>query len=237
MSPAEAFSLAFGRVQDELRARECADGTAAVVAVILDSVLYVANAGDSRAVLSQRGRAVDMSRDHKPEDVEERRRIQSLGGFVTESKRVNGILALSRALGDCHLQPMVTYEPDVRQLELADDFEFLVLACDGLWDVMSSQEAVDVAKHARTPVQAAVRLRDAAYTLGSTDNISVCVVQFASLKTPKFKLNSPRRAIAGGTAAGVGGSSSGSGGGGAGAEAGASRARTGSGSSGSSLRQ
>ncbi|XP_014245235.1 probable protein phosphatase 2C 11 isoform X2 [Cimex lectularius] len=127
-------------------------GCTAVVALVSDGKLYVANAGDSRAVLSRNGIAIDMSIDHKPEDEPELQRIEAAGGDVTGDGRVNGGLNLSRALGD-HLykrakeldatQQMITALPDVKVEDIKEEDEFLVLACDGIWNSMSSQEVVD----------------------------------------------------------------------------------------------
>lgn len=74
-------------------------GCTSTVVLITRKEVYCANAGDSRTVLAQRGTAKDLSIDHKPDDPEELNRIESSGNFVTEG-RVNGRLALSRALGD-----------------------------------------------------------------------------------------------------------------------------------------
>jgi len=93
-------------------------------------------------------------------------------------KRVDGILALSRALGDNDLQPHVTYQPDVYYVDLLPDDKLLILACDGLWDVVSNEEAVAIALSYKTPAQAATALRDYAHGLGSGDNISVVVYKF-----------------------------------------------------------
>jgi len=102
-------------------------------------------------------------------------RIKQCGGFVTENRRVDGILALSRALGDCDLQPHVTYEPEIHVHKLEPDDEFLVLACDGVWDVMSNETCLKVIGDNPNPVKAASKIRDYAHCLGSTDNISVIV--------------------------------------------------------------
>uniref|UniRef100_A0A6A7GA39 Protein phosphatase 2C-related protein n=1 Tax=Hirondellea gigas TaxID=1518452 RepID=A0A6A7GA39_9CRUS len=106
-------------------------------------ILYVANCGDSRAVLCRNGTAVRLSRDHKPQDPEEQKRIIAAGGFIGRFDRVNGILAVSRAIGDHMLKPAVSAEPTVSRTELTSADRFLILACDGLWDVMSDQEACD----------------------------------------------------------------------------------------------
>jgi len=126
-------------------------GCTAVVAVIVEGELVVANAGDSRCVFSRKGRAVAMSRDHKPQDLDEADRIHKAGGFVTDG-RVNGSLNLSRAIGDMEykqrkdLTPKehaVTAYPELFSVGLHKEDEFVILACDGIWDVMTNQEAVD----------------------------------------------------------------------------------------------
>jgi len=126
-------------------------GCTSVVAVIRGNKLWVGNAGDSRAVLCRGGVAQPMSVDHKPNDQLELQRIQNAGGRVFDG-RVNGNLNLSRAIGDLQykrdklLPPekqMVTANPDVKEETLGDDDEFLILACDGIWDVKTSQIAVD----------------------------------------------------------------------------------------------
>ncbi|XP_042302894.1 protein phosphatase 1G [Sceloporus undulatus] len=127
-------------------------GTTAVVALIRGKQLIVANAGDSRCVVSESGKAVDMSYDHKPEDEVELARIKNAGGKVTMDGRVNGGLNLSRAIGDHfykrnkNLPPeeqMISALPDIKVLTINDDHDFMVIACDGIWNVMSSQEVVD----------------------------------------------------------------------------------------------
>ncbi|XP_062193428.1 probable protein phosphatase 2C 70 [Phragmites australis] len=131
-------------------------GSTACVAVIRNDQIIVANAGDSRCVISQKGQAYNLSTDHKPDLEGEKERILSAGGFVVAG-RVNGSLNLSRAMGDMELKQneflpaerqIVTAEPELKTVKLSEDDEFLVLACDGIWDCMSSQEVVDfVHKH------------------------------------------------------------------------------------------
>ncbi|KAK5816520.1 phosphatase 2C-like domain-containing protein [Linnemannia elongata] len=126
-------------------------GCTAITATITDkNVLYVGNAGDSRAVLGSDGTAIALSNDHKPVNKEESRRIVAAGGFV-EYGRVNGSLALSRALGDFEFKMNATLGPDdqivtanpvIVEHKLTEEDEFLVLACDGIWDCMTSQEVV-----------------------------------------------------------------------------------------------
>eukprot|EP01090_Pellita_catalonica_P012675 TRINITY_DN2820_c0_g3_i1.p1 TRINITY_DN2820_c0_g3~~TRINITY_DN2820_c0_g3_i1.p1 ORF type:complete len:393 (+),score=64.55 TRINITY_DN2820_c0_g3_i1:101-1180(+) len=174
-----ALTDTFKQIHEEIDSNKYPDGTAALVGVIRDSFLYVANAGDSRAVLYSGGEVIPLSVDHKPESTTEKKRILKHGGFVTESRRVCGALTLSRALGDCDLQPWVTWMPDVQIHEISSEDEFIIFACDGLWDVVSNEEAVRIATTEKEPARAATKLRDYAHLLGSGDNISVAVVTLA----------------------------------------------------------
>ncbi|UJO24318.1 uncharacterized protein CLAFUR5_13618 [Fulvia fulva] len=126
-------------------------GCTASVGIITKDKIYVGNAGDSRSVLGIKGRAKPLSFDHKPQNEGEKARICAAGGFV-DFGRVNGNLALSRAIGDFEFkksadlppeQQIVTAFPDVTVHELSDDDEFLVIACDGIWDCQSSQAVVE----------------------------------------------------------------------------------------------
>jgi len=113
--------------------------------------IYVANAGDSRCVLSRAGKAVELSHDHKPYDTIEYQRIIKAGGSV-DGGRVKGDLNLSRAIGDLqykqtkHLSPeeqMITCDPDISVTHITSEDEFVIIGCDGIWDVKTSQQAVD----------------------------------------------------------------------------------------------
>lgn len=117
--------------------------------------LVVANAGDSRAVLCRANGATHaLSEDHKPNSAIERGRIESAGGFIREVNghfRINGNLNLSRAIGDLKYKQdeslpveaqIITAEPDIVVVNLREDDEFMVLACDGVWDLMSNEECV-----------------------------------------------------------------------------------------------
>ncbi|KAF2710627.1 protein phosphatase 2C Ptc2 [Pleomassaria siparia CBS 279.74] len=126
-------------------------GCTATVAILTKNKIYCANAGDSRTVLGIKGRAKPLSYDHKPQNEAEKARIQAAGGFV-DFGRVNGNLALSRAIGDFEFkksaelppeQQIVTAFPDVEIHDINEDDEFLVVACDGIWDCQSSQAVVE----------------------------------------------------------------------------------------------
>mmetsp|Transcript_20134 Transcript_20134/g.60767 ORF Transcript_20134/g.60767 Transcript_20134/m.60767 type:complete len:492 (-) Transcript_20134:1012-2487(-) len=171
----------------------CSSGTTALVAVIRGNHLVVANAGDSRAVLSRAGKAVELSSDHKPHKECERRRIFAAGGTVCNEQRIGGELTVSRAIGDYHLDNLkvcrdgslggpLTAAPEVREHRITAADEFLLLACDGLWDVSSSQAAVNFAaaklRQHNNAEQCAAELVQYALDLKSGDNVSVVVVCF-----------------------------------------------------------
>ena len=119
--------------------------------------IYCANSGDSRSVLARSAEnesvaAVALSEDHKPDNELERKRIEAAGGSVSES-RVNGNLALSRALGDfeyklnkskSYKEQMVTCLPEITKNERQRSDKFVVIACDGIWDCLSNQQCVDL---------------------------------------------------------------------------------------------
>jgi serine/threonine protein phosphatase PrpC len=162
--------------------------------------IVTANVGDSRAILCRNGTALELTRDHKPSDPYENERIHSLGGLVvwsgqidrhgqpiigTGQFRIQNGLSLSRAIGDLSERPIVSGEPEISIVSLVDDDEFLVLASDGLWDVMSSadtvayiralrHEAMDDAAMERDSIAALVV--EEALRRGSSDNITVLIV-------------------------------------------------------------
>ncbi|XP_064637013.1 probable protein phosphatase 2C T23F11.1 [Lineus longissimus] len=151
----EAIKDAFLSLDDDMmKDEEMKDelaGTTAIVSLVRDGKIFTGNVGDSRAIASFGGRCEVLSFDHKPSNEDETKRIIAAGGWV-EFNRVNGNLALSRALGDFVFkknnkkraeEQIVTAYPDVTTCEITDDLEFLVLACDGIWDVLSNQEVVD----------------------------------------------------------------------------------------------
>ncbi|KAH9806619.1 putative protein phosphatase 2C 44 [Citrus sinensis] len=156
-------------------------GSTAVTAIVIDGKdLWVANVGDSRAVVCERGSANQITVDHEPHA--ERRRIEKQGGFVTslpgDVPRVNGQLAVARAFGDQSLKAHLSSEPDVRHVPIDPSIEFLILASDGLWKVMKNQEAVDLVKPIKDPQAAAKRLTTEALARKSKDDISCIVIRF-----------------------------------------------------------
>lgn len=146
-----AIKMAFLEIDDAMLADESMQdqmaGSTAVICLIKNNHLYCANAGDSRMIACINGKLDLLSFDHKPNNTEELKRIRDGGGYV-EYNRVNGNLALSRALGDFVFkrnknkmpeEQIVTANPDVQERDITDDWEFAVLACDGIWDVLSNE--------------------------------------------------------------------------------------------------
>nr|BAI39596.1 protein phosphatase 2C AHG3 homolog [Solanum lycopersicum] len=171
----------------ELQTPQCdAVGSTDVVAVLTPNKIVVSNCGDSRAVLCRNGVPIPLSTDHKPDRPDELNRIEEAGGRVIywDGARVLGVLAMSRAIGDSYLKPYVTSEPEVTITERTVEDECLILASDGLWDVVSNETACGVARmclrsghnsdHACT--DASILLTRLALARHSSDNVSVVVV-------------------------------------------------------------
>ncbi|THU66941.1 hypothetical protein C4D60_Mb05t19470 [Musa balbisiana] len=156
-------------------------GSTAVTAVLVNGTkLWIANIGDSRAVLAKSGEIIQMSTDHEPDS--ERERIETRGGFVSnmpgDVARVNGQLAVSRAFGDKNLKTLLSSDPDIQVEDTSSETELLILASDGLWKVMSNEEAVNLARKIKNPLAAAKQLTLEAFNRDSKDDISCIVVRF-----------------------------------------------------------
>ncbi|CAN0877650.1 Probable protein phosphatase 2C 22 [Linum grandiflorum] len=182
---------------------ELASGTTALAALVVGRSLVVANAGDCRAVLCRRGKAVEMSRDHKPVCSREQERIEACGGYVSDGY-LNGQLNVARAIGDWHMEGLkgreggpLSSEPELMTTKLTEDDEFLIIGCDGIWDVFRSQNAVDFARRRlqehNDPVLCSRDLVDEALKRKSGDNLSAVVVCFQTGPPPN--LVAPRRRV------------------------------------------
>ncbi|KAI8547259.1 hypothetical protein RHMOL_Rhmol07G0180800 [Rhododendron molle] len=159
--------------------------------------LIVANAGDCRAVLCRRGKAIEMSRDHKPSCSHERKRIEALGGYVSDGY-LNGQLNVARALGDWHMEGLkgsrgggpLSAEPELKTTRLTEEDEFLIIGCDGIWDVFMSQNAVDFARRRlqehNDPVMCSKDVVEEALKRKSGDNLAVVVVCFQPQPPPNL---------------------------------------------------
>jgi len=182
----DALGKAFIDTDKQIERDGIESGTTAVVAFLKDQNLIVANAGDSRAVLDRGKLGVKrLSHDHKADDLDEIKRIEALGGWVTPARpgsdvaRVNGIVAIARSLGDKEFGEFLSPQPYISKTSLTKNDKRLILACDGVWDVISDEEAVDLIINAKEPQEASETLKNEALRRGSTDNISVIIIDFA----------------------------------------------------------
>ncbi|GKV15966.1 hypothetical protein SLEP1_g26687 [Rubroshorea leprosula] len=182
--PEKAIKRAY-RVTDTTILDQAVDfgkgGSTAVTAILINcQKLVVANVGDSRAVICKNGKAKQLSIDHEPSM--EREEIESRGGFVSkfpgDVSRVDGQLAVARAFGDKSLKEHLSSEPDVTVEMIDDDTQFIILASDGLWKVMSNQEATDAIQNIKDARSAAKHLTEEALNRKSSDDISIVVVRF-----------------------------------------------------------
>lgn len=155
-----AFSQAFLEIDEIMlsdnKLKNEIAGTTAVTCLIKGDKVFCGNVGDSRAVACVNGTCCPLSYDHKPSNPSEEQRIREAGGWI-EFNRVNGNLALSRALGDFSFkrnpskppaEQMVTASPDIEEKTLTEGWEFILLACDGIWDVLTNEEAIELVRYA-----------------------------------------------------------------------------------------
>jgi serine/threonine protein phosphatase PrpC len=154
---------------------------------------YIINVGDSRAVLCNKYNiAIPLSKDHKPISFEEKQRITLLGGkivFDAGDWRIKD-LSVSKAFGDLDALPYISHVPDIFHNKLSSSDKFIVLACDGLWDIMSNQDVVDfileelhkLKKNKSTNGSGknniARTLGEYAIQKGSYDNITIIIIFF-----------------------------------------------------------
>jgi len=160
-----------------------ASGCTAAVAILKlnkpERWLHMANVGDSRVVLNRGGKALRVSYDHKASDVEEKKRIEAVGGMILHGK-VAGIIGVTRAFGDFELKSkdahFLVSEPYLQSIQLEKDDHHLILACDGLFDVASDQEVIDFVAKCSSAQEAAEGLVKYALDHHTKDNISVIVI-------------------------------------------------------------
>ncbi|MCO5606415.1 hypothetical protein L7F22_060603 [Adiantum nelumboides] len=166
-------------LQEEINQKHDAGSTAST-AILVGDRLLVANVGDSRAVVCRGSTAYALSEDHKPNRKDERQRIEKAGGVViwAGTWRVGGILAVSRAFGDRFLKQFVVAEPELQEETIDDGVKFLILASDGLWDVVSNQDAVTLVEAIPDAEEAAKSLVNEAICKGSADNVTCIIICF-----------------------------------------------------------
>lgn len=188
---ADAVRSAFAATDEEIFKQELPSGSTAVSVVVKGTTALVSSVGDSQVVLSTAGKATDMCIAHTPELTSERERILAAKGQISKG-RIYGMLGVSRAFGDIDFKTargefksrfngdLVSATPDVVSHEISSQDEFMVLGCDGLFDVMEPQDVVNFVRAKlglHGDVQHATEeLVSHAIALGSTDNVSAIIV-------------------------------------------------------------
>ncbi|XP_048199336.1 protein phosphatase 1F [Perognathus longimembris pacificus] len=179
----EAFQLTDDMFLWKAKRERLQSGTTGVCALIAGKTLHVAWLGDSQVILVQQGQVVKLMEPHKPERQDEKARIEALGGFVSfmDCWRVNRTLAVSRAIGDAFQKPYVSGEADAASRELTGSEDYLLLACDGFFDVVPHQEVAGLVhshlvRQKGSGLHVAEELVAEARERGSHDNITVMVV-------------------------------------------------------------
>eukprot|EP00299_Pterocystis_sp_00344_P000089 c10026_g1_i3.p1 GENE.c10026_g1_i3~~c10026_g1_i3.p1 ORF type:complete len:230 (-),score=63.85 c10026_g1_i3:47-736(-) len=159
--------------------------------------LIIVNLGDSRAVCCRSGRPLRLSDDHKPNRWDERRRIEKAGGYVVNmsgvwrvtnttnwdlgSGKARAHVATSRTFGDRDLKepPILISDPEIRIIDITDKDLYVVIACDGIWDVLSDQDVIDVAnQHIGNASEMSAAINRRAFQKNSEDNLTCTIVEF-----------------------------------------------------------
>lgn len=186
MKPRQAILKAFEETEADIvldpGVDENSTGSTALVAHLNpNGTCYMANLGDCRAILSGHGKSIKiLTIDHKPDSPSEMARIKSGGGFVSgptldDVARINGMIAVSRSFGDNDFHPHISHEPDIFEFDMRK-YEILVMACDGVWDVLDNDQVIEIASRCNSAKHAAEQIRNAAIQLDTFDNVSVVVV-------------------------------------------------------------
>ncbi|CAM9476973.1 unnamed protein product [Ectocarpus fasciculatus] len=183
-------------------------GTTSLIVVVSDAFIICCNTGDSRAVLASEGASRPLSVDHKPDNRTERQRIEAAGAKV-EHNRVEGKLAVSRCIGDHPFKSdpklplerqMVVCDPEVTVIKRSDEDEFVIMACDGVWDVMGNDEACfflrkSIQEGNRDLGRILEEMEDACLAKQSMDNMSVLIIAFKAAWEEGLHLHKSARYI------------------------------------------
>jgi len=197
---------------ERLASGEDHSGSTCIASFITPTDIIIANCGDSRAVLARNGDAFFGTDDHKPTNAIETKRVQEAGGFI-EMGRVCGNLAVSRSLGDFQYKDRPDLKPHQQKISACSDMEvikrvhgkggdqFLLLCCDGIWDVMSNEQAVlFVVEHLKAGIpvpKICERMLDHCLMKNSKDNMSVLIVLFPDAPTRVEGYSVPEIQLAG----------------------------------------
>jgi protein phosphatase 1L len=182
-SESELLREAYLRTDRSIVESKTLSGAAAATFYLLDERFLAANVGDVRIIMGTAGKGIILTVDHCPGLPAERARIEALGGEVVilDIPRVQGTLAVSRALGDLPLKPYISAQPHIVEGRLGRENDFVILASAGLWHGLDLQEALQMARVARDPQRAADQILFQAYARGTPDNITAIVLDLRDL--------------------------------------------------------
>eukprot|EP00931_Biecheleriopsis_adriatica_P003813 TRINITY_DN105571_c0_g1_i1.p1 TRINITY_DN105571_c0_g1~~TRINITY_DN105571_c0_g1_i1.p1 ORF type:complete len:307 (+),score=38.75 TRINITY_DN105571_c0_g1_i1:35-955(+) len=202
--PQSDWPAAFAELDDQFREQRQPSGSTCVAAILHSSCVEIANLGDSRAVLVRSGRVLQQTTDHKPDSASECERILRCGGRVEKCKegpaRVGGV-AVSRAFGTYvgplaktvlkdaalpHSSHLISCSPDLYTWE-AETGDVLVLACDGVWDVLSVEDVAGLKGDVRQIAQAICTQA----LQSSTDNVHASLQSWGALLNLTSRLHRP----------------------------------------------
>ncbi|KAL8615255.1 hypothetical protein ACOMHN_051747 [Nucella lapillus] len=180
-----AYALTDRQFAKKAEEQKLRSGSTGVSVLLRGDHCYVSWLGDSQVMVVREGRAITLMAPHKPNREDEKRRIEELGGFVTNAFgvwRVNGSVAVSRAIGDIHEKPFLCSDADTTSFQRTGTEDYLVLGCDGVWDVLTPGDLPTLihaylARHPQGHRQVARQVVTCAKDKGSGDNIS-CIVVF-----------------------------------------------------------
>ena len=171
------IKAAFEKINNDVLGYRNLVGSTAITAFIHNGILTVANVGDSMAVLVTRdGKAIQLSNGHRPTSEPEWERVRAVPGAFIVGGRVSGRIAVSRAFGDSGIKGIIA-EPEITHRDLEENDELLIIACDGLWDFVKNERAAEIAlQYKDAPGQASRTLVNEALVQGTSDNVSVIVI-------------------------------------------------------------
>jgi serine/threonine protein phosphatase PrpC len=175
----ESISKSFYKIDEELKFYDSDNvGSTATVIIIKDNIIYCGNVGDSKAYIVYKEKVEQISVDHKCINEKEKERIIKCGGKIVKN-RVNGQLILSRTLGDKAIKKFgVICEPDINEIKVNNDINFIVLASDGVWDVINDNELFELSKKFKNADEFCKEIVKESIKKGTKDNVSCIVISF-----------------------------------------------------------
>ena len=178
LSPQQAFVESYNRTSDELKTQD--SGTTAVNFFIRDRDIFTANVGDARAIVIGTTGFQQLTVDHRLDNVEERQRIEEMGGQIHYPYTYRGDLGLmpTRTIGDEYFKPVgIIATPSVNKYKIPEYDLILLAACDGLFDVMTNEEVADFVRRLPNPQQLVEVLRnEVLFNRFGTDNLTIIAV-------------------------------------------------------------